>query len=90
MKYSTILRPQIDFSENTLNFLKTREEKEGEGIIITPHPVEILVQGKMIELVGLQVNCVGPKGKERSVGNPLQNFSCYLQGVNMFTLWSVG
>ena len=76
VEYSTILIIDILFRKNTLLKNQTNQRIEEENIKSFPHPS--LSSGKPISLT--------EKLKGAHWGNPLQNYGCYLQLVDLYTL----
>ena len=61
-----------------------------EGLINPPHPVEILRQKKLIELLGIPYNGVSPRYKEKSVGVTLTKFRLLSSGIESVQTLSSG
>ena len=61
----------VNLTEYSLGVLDIDTEKE---------------EKKFIELLVLLDNCAGPRGKESSVAETLEFFSCYLHVADMYTL----
>ena len=71
--------------------MKTREEKEGEGLI-TPHtPVAILRQKNFDQIIVTTGELCRPKEKKISLGEPLETFQLLSSGSgSVHTLISEG